>query len=50
VEEGIITIKEAAMKLHINYSTAKHIVKVYKKTGQSQTNKRVPERDTRDIE
>ena len=33
VEETGLTIKEAAQKLKINYSTAKHIVKVYKRTG-----------------
>jgi predicted DNA-binding protein (UPF0251 family) len=33
VEEENITIKQAAQKLKINYSTAKHIVKIYKKTG-----------------
>lgn len=34
IEEEKITIKEAAMKLGINYSTAKHIMKTYKKTGE----------------
>jgi hypothetical protein len=35
-EEGI-TIKEASVKLNINYSTAKHIMKLFKKTGQVQS-------------
>mmetsp|Transcript_23658 Transcript_23658/g.18099 ORF Transcript_23658/g.18099 Transcript_23658/m.18099 type:complete len:87 (-) Transcript_23658:730-990(-) len=34
IEEERITIKEAALKLGINYSTAKHIMKTYKKTGE----------------
>lgn len=34
IEEEKITIKEAAIKLGINYSTAKHIMKTYKKTGE----------------
>ena len=34
IEEEKITIKEAALKLGINYSTAKHIMKTYKKTGE----------------
>lgn len=33
VEKEEITIKEAALKLKINYSTAKHIIKMYKRTG-----------------
>jgi transposase len=37
VENEGITIKEAASNLKINYSTAKHIVKVYKRTGQVTT-------------
>lgn len=37
VEEDGLTIKEAAQNLKINYSTAKHIVKVYKKTGEVHT-------------
>jgi len=31
------TIKEAALSLKINYSTAKHIVKQYKKSGSFET-------------
>ena len=34
VEEDGLTIKEAALNLKINYSTAKHIIKVYKRTGE----------------
>ena len=34
VEEEGLTIKEAAHNLKINYSTAKHIVKVFKRTGE----------------
>ena len=34
--EGL-TIKEAAQVLNINYSTAKHIVKTYKRTGSLET-------------
>ncbi len=34
--EGL-TIKEAAVKLGINYSTAKHIVKTFKRTGTLET-------------
>jgi predicted transcriptional regulator len=48
VEEEGLTIKEAAQNLKINYSTAKHIVKVYKKTGDVSTsmlNKRKSELD-----
>lgn len=48
VEEEGLTIKEAAQNLKINYSTAKHIVKVFKRTGEVQTqmmNKRMPEKD-----
>lgn len=37
VEDEGLTIKEAAQNLKINYSTAKHIVKVYKRTGEIQT-------------
>lgn len=37
IEDEGITIKEAAIKLKINYSTAKHIVKTYKKTGEVQS-------------
>lgn len=33
IEEQGITIKEAAAQLDINYSTAKHIMKLYKETG-----------------
>ena len=48
VEEEGLTIKEAAQNLKVNYSTAKHIVKVYKRTGEIQTQmmtKRLPDRD-----
>ena len=31
VSDDQITIKDAASKLKINYSTAKHIIKTYKK-------------------
>ena len=31
VEKGDITIKEAAIQLNLNYSTAKHIIKSYKR-------------------
>lgn len=34
VEDEGLTIKEAAQNLKINYSTAKHIVKIYKRTGE----------------
>lgn len=34
IEDEKITIKDAATKLGINYSTAKHIMKTYKKTGE----------------
>jgi transposase len=34
VEKEECTIKEAALKLKINYSTAKHIIKMYKRTGE----------------
>lgn len=37
VEKDGLTIKEAALSLKINYSTAKHIVKMFKKTGDVQT-------------
>jgi hypothetical protein len=37
VEKQGITIKEAAKKLRINYSTAKHIVKIFRRTGQVET-------------
>jgi DNA-binding NarL/FixJ family response regulator len=48
VEEEGLTIKEAAQNLKINYSTAKHIVKVFKRTGEvatQLTGKRPPERE-----
>ncbi len=32
-----MTIKVAAQSLKINYSTAKHIVKLYKRTGKIQS-------------
>lgn len=54
VEEDGLTIKEAAQSLKINYSTAKHIVKVYKRTGEITTQvmggKRLPERDISTLE
>jgi len=53
VEEDGLTIKEAAQNLKINYSTAKHIVKVFKRTGEVQTqimNKRLPEREIHQLE
>ncbi len=58
VESDGLTIKEAAQNLKINYSTAKHIVKVFKKTGEFQSatgsaavaNKRLPDRDVRQLE
>lgn len=53
VEEEGLTIKEAAQNLKINYSTAKHIVKVYKRTGEITTqtiSKRFPERDVHQLE
>jgi transposase len=54
VEEEGLTIKEAAQNLKINYSTAKHIVKVFKRTGEISTqliiNKRQPERDIANLE
>ena len=53
VEEEGLTIKEAAQNLKINYSTAKHIVKVYKRTGEISTqmmNKRLPDRDIINLE
>ena len=37
IEYEGITIKEAALLLGINYSTAKHIVKTYKRTGEVET-------------
>ena len=37
VETHGMTIKDAARRLRINYSTAKHIVKVFKKTGAAET-------------
>jgi transposase len=37
VDEEGITIKEAAQRLNLNYSTAKHIVKTFKKTGKIET-------------
>jgi hypothetical protein len=37
IEEEGVTIKEAANALKINYSTAKHIVKLFKKTGDVKT-------------
>ena len=30
-DSGGITIKEAAIRLNLNYSTAKHIIKIYKR-------------------
>ena len=37
IESQGFTIKEAAAYLKINYSTAKHIMKLYKKTGEVQS-------------
>jgi predicted transcriptional regulator len=37
VESQGVTIKEAAINLNINYSTAKHIIKMFKKTGEVST-------------
>ncbi len=37
IERDGITIKEAANILNINYSTAKHIVKTFRRTGQLET-------------
>lgn len=37
VEKEGMTIKDAAKVLDINYSTAKHIIKVYRKTGETET-------------
>ena len=34
VEEECLTIKEAAVRLGINYSTAKTILQLFKKTGR----------------
>ena len=53
VEEEGLTIKEAAQNLKINYSTAKHIVKVSNKTGDVSTsmlNKRKSELDSIGLE
>ena len=50
VEKDGMTIKDAAKALDINYSTAKHIIKVFHKTGQVETkimmkrNKKVSDR------
>lgn len=37
VEKDGMTIKDAAKLLEINYSTAKHIVKVFRQTGEVET-------------
>lgn len=37
VEKDGMTIKDAAKQLEINYSTAKHIMKVYRQTGEVET-------------
>ena len=37
VDEEGIPIKEAAARLNINYSTAKHIIKYFKKNGIVET-------------
>lgn len=37
VENENMKIKEAAEKLQINYSTAKHIIKVYRTSGKIET-------------
>ena len=47
VEKEGLTIKEAAKGLDINYSTAKHIIKVYRQTGEIET-KIMMKRKTRD--
>ena len=33
-EQPGLTVKEAAKRAHVNYSTAKHIVKAYRTSGQ----------------
>ena len=53
VNDHGLTIKEAAQILNINYSTAKHIVKFYKKTGGVQTEmmlKRKPQQNLKSLE
>ncbi|CAI2377448.1 unnamed protein product [Moneuplotes crassus] len=37
VERDGLTIKEAAIELKINYSTAKHIIKVFRQSGEVET-------------
>jgi hypothetical protein len=37
VESEKFTIKDAAETLGLNYSTAKHILKVFRQTGQAET-------------
>lgn len=37
VDKEGLTIKDAAKELEINYSTAKHIMKVYRQTGEVET-------------
>jgi hypothetical protein len=48
VEKGGMTIKDAAIELGINYSTAKHIMKVYRKSGDVET-KIMMKRKTKDL-
>ena len=43
VVEEAYSIKEAAIELGINYSTAKHIVKVFKEQGTFKTKAQVKE-------
>ena len=47
VEKEGLTIKDAARELDINYSTAKHIMKVYRQTGEVET-KIMMKRKTKD--
>ena len=47
VEKDGLTIKDAAKELDINYSTAKHIMKVFRQTGEVET-KIMMKRKTKD--
>lgn len=47
VEKDGMTIKDAAKELDINYSTAKHIMKVFRQTGETET-KIMMKRKTKD--
>lgn len=47
VYERGLNIKDAAVSLQLNYSTAKHIVKVYRKTGKVMTKMMEKEASTR---